>query len=492
MNISILKNKYLLILLAISILVRVALLGRDYPYLLNVDEGSFVRSVSGLRFTFIIDRFDWPHLGFLIHFLFQMIFIKFRGLLISIGLGDSLKSFIPILFEDPYILFLVTKFINAIFGVAALIPTFYLAKELAGVKAAKYAATCLALMPFFLTSSVFAMIDVPMVVFIMASLYFMLLSLKEKSLKKAIIAGILIGCAGSIKYNGFFFAPIYYLFGIYVLSRYQNLPTRKAIISSINYWKYYIFAACSCVILYLIADYSIFFKFDTFWSYQYGRGILWQLFVNSKSVKPEDYIPHVFELIYKTLSGMNVIFSIAILFCIIFLAYKSKENNLKTTPLKFLVASLSIFCLLYFIYLSKGVMAGARYFIPMYGIVAVIFGVVLDNFNRKINNEKLIYLIFSISLIPVIYAFILNYRVSTYVIALNTIKSNQQNSYIQGTDLYSISELNLTRFKKFRNNPVPGNLIYTEDQINDSRYILTNTIDNYLRTGKKFYVYEYK
>ena len=127
-------HKYLLGILSFGLIIRLVGLMYGHPYILNIDEPALVRSALGIRFSIWVDHFDWPHFNFYLHYVFYEIFIKFRGVLQVLNLRGSIESFAPIVWDDPFIFYLLSRFLNSILVVLSGIPLYMVSRKFAKKK----------------------------------------------------------------------------------------------------------------------------------------------------------------------------------------------------------------------------------------------------------------------------------------------------------------------------------------------------------------------
>ena len=74
---DVLKNKKLHIIFIVALVMRIWGANYGLPHVFNMDENSFVRSVTGLRFNLNPNRFDWSNGYFYFHFIFYCFFYYF-------------------------------------------------------------------------------------------------------------------------------------------------------------------------------------------------------------------------------------------------------------------------------------------------------------------------------------------------------------------------------------------------------------------------------
>ena len=197
------KYKYLILIVLGGLLVRLIGIRHGFPFIFHPDEPALVRSATGIRFDPNPGHFDWPHLHFYLNYGLHFVFTKFRGLLQMLQLRSTLEPIFPYLWRDPLVFYLLSRVFNAVLGAATAIPVYLTAQTLfKNKKIAILAALILAITPFHIHTSKFALIDIPMVFWLSWGIYFAARILYSPKLKNYIFAGIFIGFAASTKYHG--------------------------------------------------------------------------------------------------------------------------------------------------------------------------------------------------------------------------------------------------------------------------------------------------
>jgi len=174
--------------------MRLVGIDHGFPYIYHPDEPAVIRSALGIRFDPNPHHFDWPHLYFYLNYLSYMVFAKVRDLASVAGLKPWLSQALPILWNDNVIFYFVTRALSAILGAVSVIPIYLWLKKLVSKNSGLISAAILALAPFHVRDSHYALLDVPMLFFLSWALYF--------STTSPALAGLFLGFATSTKYNG--------------------------------------------------------------------------------------------------------------------------------------------------------------------------------------------------------------------------------------------------------------------------------------------------
>jgi 4-amino-4-deoxy-L-arabinose transferase-like glycosyltransferase len=423
----ILNNKPLLIILALSVLVRVLGINYGLPLFLNIDEPATLSGTFEIKDNFNPDRFDWPHLFLYINAAAYMVFAFIRSII---------AAFInlPILHTDAYFLF-VSRALVALMGSLTVIPIYYAAKELSESKKVAYmAALVLAFLPIHANESHLAKLDIPQTFFASIAFYFIVRIFKYNKLKDFIWAGVLIGLTTSVKYNGFLlFLPL-------VIATILNIENFRSLFRLDLYKKLILSGVISIIAFYAGTPFAL-IDYDKFWSSERGVGALWQ-FQNVGKVTAYEYPLEVYEtfvLMYKQNLGVGL----WIIFClliILFLFFNKREKHYLITIFPVIILSL---------YVSTLERSPSHYyltFIPMYVIGLGIFVKEIAEWAEnhvKIHKTLIFYMAAIFILLPSIYiclkdSFLFS-QTDTRNVAYDWIKSNLDDRedflYVYGEEL---------------------------------------------------------
>ena len=180
-------------------------LGWGLPHTLaHPDETKFVSTALGFGYGDLNPHwFGYPSLFF---YLSAAAF----GALYAAGrlTGDfpTLFAFKLQFFLDPSPFYLATRSLSALAGIATIVVTYRLGKELAGRAAGLVAALLVAANPLHARSSHFGNTDVTMTAFTAAALLFALRAARRGRTRDFVLAGLGLGLAVSTKYPAAFFA----------------------------------------------------------------------------------------------------------------------------------------------------------------------------------------------------------------------------------------------------------------------------------------------
>ena len=272
------------IILLLALGLRFIGISHGFPFIFHPDEPTIVRSALGIRFDINPKHFDWPHLYIYLNYFLYMIFAKLRDLAVVFGYKQQILLALPLIWNDDLIFYLLSRSFSAILGALTVIPIYFTAKTIFGKKAGLLSGLALAIAPFHVWHSHYALADVPMMFFLSWSLYFSSRVLFKKDAQAYIWAGLFAGLAASTKYNGLLIA------GALVLAHlFRVFSEREEKLLDIKSWGKLILAGLASVAGFLagtpfaLIDYSTFLRTDG------PQGALWQ-FTNVGSV---DFVVHV-------------------------------------------------------------------------------------------------------------------------------------------------------------------------------------------------------
>lgn len=190
---------YLLILGFLALIFRLVGINFGLPFLYNVDEAQIIP--SAVRFgsgDLNPHSFTYPpFLGYLLFILY--IFYFLIGHLV--GVFPSLVDFEFQYFTDPTPFYLIGRVTVAIMGTLSVIVIYLLGKKAYNRTTGIIAALFLMFSPLFLVYSRVVLIDVPMTLFIILSIYFSYEISQNATTKNYLLAGIFGGLAIATKYN---------------------------------------------------------------------------------------------------------------------------------------------------------------------------------------------------------------------------------------------------------------------------------------------------
>jgi len=364
-------ERYKIILFSIillALLLRLNGITHGYPYIFNVDEPALIRSARGLFFDKIIDHFDWPHFNIYFNFVLQWIYVKFRGLIQVLGLRGIIEKPFPILWNDPFVFYLISRIFNAILASLTIIPTYLLAKMAYGQnsKIPLVSAFILATFPFYVYVSHFAILDMALLFWIMCSIYFQFKFITQRKNKDAILAGIFLGLAVGTKYNAIMFLSFYVLMEFFrYLSTKQKESFSKMFLRGLKY-SFLIFFISFFV--FLVTTPSLIYKWNIFWSNTYGRGIFWQFKDNLDPLSFERYLLEFWPRIQKFISDIGILMFIFVLSIPVTLIINKKSKYFENL----FTFGLYILTILIMLYTLRYGRASSHYYLPLYGFLSIL------------------------------------------------------------------------------------------------------------------------
>ena len=489
------NNKCLLLIFLLGLFLRLVGISHGSPYVISLDEPTVVKTAFSLIYNQPISRFDWPHFNFYFNFLIFEVFIKGRGLIGSIAfLKQFTDSIIPILWNDAFIFYIVSRIANVILSSLTIIPVYLLSRRVFNKKIAVISSFILALLPYHIFISHYTIQDGPMLFWLSVFIYYAYLLSIEKNnyFKNLILSAITLGIASSYKYNDALFGifvPLFYLIKMKDKKELGLLLKSSALVASFSF------------IVFSIVNYRIYFDWKDFWSYKRGIGFLWQLKENSQalSVGSLSYLfaikKHLNHLFQNTSSSVFIMFLVAPL---LFVKAKSKSKTKKilNEESKYLLLFF-VFTLFFFLFMARYGRSGSRYFLPVYGLISILSGYSFYKIYESLKSSymKIIWSVaFFTPLIVSSFLMTLKFTVpTTFNIALERYYTKENKAYYVGESFSDINHLNDLGLKKFNNNKtLDGNkFILSEEKLDDIGIIKgVDMISNKNKLGSDIYIYE--
>lgn len=383
-----------------------------FPFIFHPDEPTIARSALGIRFSPNPGHFDWPSLYIYVNYVIFMGFAYLRDLAASVGIKGFLTSFLPILWDDTLIYYLISRILTAVIGTLTIYPVYITARRLFDDKVAILSALTIALLPFHVWQSHYALPDVPMMFFLSWGLYYVSQILTNDSSSNYQSSGFFIGLSASTKYNGALgsvIVPLAHLFRI-VSQRIFGSPDKEPLISlkGIGYMGISaIFAILGFIIgtPYAILDYKTFLRTDGY------KGALWQ-FTNVGTVNFQNHLHHLYNALTKILPddlGYTVIAGLFLCVLIILVRFLLK----RATKYDFYALFFALPALVYIYYISGFEKQRSQYYMIAYPFMAIVFAyLVVIIFNYLNGKYRLLGVLFlALVLFPVFYgASVADYR----------------------------------------------------------------------------------
>jgi len=487
-------NLILLGIVILAVLLRVIGITHSFPFIFHPDEPTVVRSALGIRFDPNPGHFDWPHLFIYQNYFLFMFFSKIRDILAAVGLKSVVSSLSPIIWDDYLIFYLLTRLFAALLGAFTVIPVFYAAKNLFGIKAGYFSALAMSIMPFHVWHSHYSLVDVPMAFWVASAMYFCTRILKEESLKNYLLAGVLIGFAASTKYNGGLAVLMISLAHFY---RVKKIDKSLLLV---------VYSGLVAIVGFILGTPYSLLDFDTFIRTDSPRGALWQ-FTNVGSLPLGDHIFSFVRSLFSTLfEDMGYTFTAVFIgFFIYLLADKFILKKYKPANYILFFYVVALFLIYYISGFEK---ARSHYFLFIVPFITVILGYFSKFLYEIVVNKKLVNLILVIVFfLPMLFSLkntITFYRKDTRVIAYEWLKNSiKDNNYL----LYDSSQFEpvLNKFKntqkekgyqkanEIKNLNGSGYIIYNYENgesLIEGAYTEVFRIGNYLRNGPNIIIYE--
>lgn len=470
----ILSNKELCLIFLLALILRLIGITHGYPFIYNIDEPALVRSTLGLNFTPLIDHFDWPHFNYYFNYFFYFIFIKARALIQILNLRPVVEGLLPIIWNDPFIFYLISRILSAILGAVTVVPIYFLTLEISkNSKSAYLAGLFMSVIPFHSYYSHFALQDGIMLFWISCGVYFSYIGVIRNNLKSYLLSGLFFGLAVGTKYNAILFMAMVPAFSIE-----KYLSDRK---DFFQMFKNGIYLSIVSGITFVLTTYSLIFKWSIFWSEEFGKGMLWQLKYNVIALPFSEYPQAIIENI-KELSQDFSIFGLAIIVLGVINILRSKKS--------IGVTSMILASTIYFLYVSRFNRSPSHYFLPIY-LFLPIFASYAFLFNSKKMNFLLYLLLFSM-FITTFWSTIKFIRLNTKTEAINKYAETYKNKiYYNGEGLDSANGINNIGMKKYNDDIVltSDNILISEIEIKSDKIKQVEYIDSKNRYGNSIYVY---
>lgn len=482
------NNKYLYLILVVGLLLRIIGADYGYPYVYNIDEPTIIRSTLGLRYSSEIGHFDWPHFNFYFHFIFYFIFIKLRGLVQIVELRDSIEGLFPILWSDPFVFYFISRIVHGILGALTIIPVYLLAKEMFNKRVGLIAGGLLALIPYNIYINHVATPDTLLLFFVSWAIYFSYRFAQSLGYRDLILAASMYGIASGVKYNAILLSLILLLFIYFKLqnSKQFNLEKIKEV-----FLKLVVFGFVSAGV-FLLTTPTIITDWDVFWSYEHGKGFLWQLKVNSGPLGFKEYFPALLARLRNIVSNTGYFVGLFFIYSVYSLFEKGVSKSDKQN-----IFVMSLVAIGFILFTSRYSRATDHYFLPVYGLLAVIAAWGIDKITCFLKINWVLIPIFAFMLFE---SFLFTYtfvREDTRNIALSYYVEAKEAeggvTYIRSPELEQANGLNNLGLKSYRGISALSNndILISEKTIIDNDNIeLIDTIDNSFRRGPILYVYK--
>jgi len=362
----------------LGLVLRLIGIKHGFPFIFHPDEPTIIRSALGIRFDPNPGHFDWPHLYIYLNYFLYMIFARLRTLVETAGLKDKFEILMPLIWNDNLIYYYLTRCFSAILGALTAIPVYLAGKNLFGRKAGILAALAIAIMPYHMWHSHYALGDIPTAFLLSWALYFAARILKEDDLKNYVLSGLFIGFAASIKYNGGLSAlmvPTAHFLKIFwqkkklrnekKARREVNLLNREGILSLF-------LSGLSAFLGFLVGTPYALLDFKTFSSREYGKGAFWQ-FENVGSVNFSEHVAKFFTESFGRLLADTGYVVIPVFFIgLLYLIYKIVKNKIEEKDI--FLTFLYVVSLFLLWYMSGFENTRSHYYFVIYPYLAIIFG----------------------------------------------------------------------------------------------------------------------
>lgn len=504
-------DKLLLFVLAFAVLIRLIGITHGFPFITHADEPALVRSAFGIGFNPNPAHFDWPHLHYYLNYAIYYVFIKFRGLLQFLDLRGVLEPTFPLVWRDPLIFYFISRVFSALLGAFTVIPVYLAGSSLFNRKVGLLSAVALAVLPFHVWHSHYALIDVPTTFWLAWGLYFSALILKSGDIKNYLLAGFFIGLSASTKYNGGLAAVMV------PLAHFLRVAGSKdEKIASVNGFIMLVLSGLFAFLAFVLGTpYSI-LDYKTFIISDSPEGALWQ-FNNVGKILFVYHVKQFFkDLVFKLSDDFGYTFLITYVFILlmqILVVLKAGRKHISRDRKLWFLLLPSIF---FFWYISGFGKTRSHYYIISYPLVSVLVGFVVVKISSYLNLRLLKLLLFLAIFSPPLFLSMKNAYIFARGDTRNILYDWMQRNVKQEDALIYESNSLLPVVEKFSENRkkkglelefaegTSGYVLITDEsadailenqtylmlqQLNNVRHILTVSTD--LRTGPYIFVSSY-
>ncbi len=357
-------SNYIWPIIILALVLRFVGIQHGFPFISHPDEATIVNSALGVRFDLNPRHFDWPHLFIYLNYFLYMAFAKLRDVVVAYGYKAQVQTALPLVWNDDLIFYFLSRSFAALLGALTVIPVFLTTKTLFGKRAGLLAALAMAVVPFHVWHSHYALADVPMMFFLAWSLYFSALILFKKDTANYVWAGLFAGLAASTKYNGLLIA------GAIILAHFIRVLSEKDESTiSLKFFGSLVIAGFTTVVGFLVGTPFALLDYKTFMQTDSPQGALWQ-FTNVGNVDFSTHVKQFFDVLTFKLPE-NFGYTLLILFLSAFVyvmlnAVKNKKMWINKDLLFFTLVGLGLI-----FYVSGLEKTRAHYFFIAYPAVIV-------------------------------------------------------------------------------------------------------------------------
>ena len=370
------------VILLLALLLRLIGIQHGFPYVFHPDEPAVVRTALALRFDLNPHHFDWPHLFIYLNFFLYKFIALFRDIAEDAGYKYLISQFLPLFWNDKLVFYLLSRLLSGVVGALTIFPVYLTGKNLFNKRIGLFSALAMALIPFHVRHSHYALIDVPATFFLSWAMYFCTNIMTRKRVEDFIVAGLFVGFAASTKYNAGLSAilvPLAYLFR--VLKEKERLISFEGINNML-------LSGVSALFGFLIGTPFALFDFGTFIRTDGPAGALWQ-FTNVGKLSLWENIESFFTSMWVKLSKD---FGYTFLVVYWFLLITGAVSLLKRVGqgMRLNVWFLLIPSLIFFFYISGFEKNRSHYYMITYPFVALAVGYVVNSFLQKSKQKSVV------------------------------------------------------------------------------------------------------
>ncbi len=481
-------NTFLLpTIFAFALALRLIGINHGFPFILHPDEPTVIRTAQSLQFFPNPGHFDWPHLFIYVNYFCYIIFGQFLKMLQILDLKDYIFQYLPILWDSTLIYYLISRIIAAVMGAMTVIPIYLAGRDNYGKSVGILAAITMAVVPFHVWHSHYALIDVPMLFFASWGIYFSLNIIKRKNVYDYTGSGFYIGLASSTKYNaGLISVMVPFAHILRVIKNKKKILEKNSIIALL-------LSILTFSIGFLIGTPYALLDYQTFLRTDGPKGALWQ-FTNVGSLDISQRIPAFFErMIYKVSDDVGYTVLVGFFLLLAILVYRKIKSTVREEDLSlWFLFSMGMFLL---IYVSGVKNSRSHYFFIAYPFIILCFAYLLDNLMKRasVKSSLLGFILFTITLgLPTFLAVRNAYtfsRSDTRVVLYKWLKSNlspnatliyNKNNLSQITSMFPNKSAKLVPNMQLNS---PYYIIVSYDTSDEIQEI---DIEKYMRGAKKF------
>lgn len=472
------NHKIILVCTIILFLFKLGAIDFDQPYIGNLDEPSVIKTSLNLFFDFNIERFDWQHANFYFQYIVIKVFLVFRNLFESIGL-----KFGDFYYTEPFIFYYLGRITSIVLSALTAVLAYLTLNVIFNKNTAIIGGLIFLFIPNFNSQSFYITQDTHITFWLMLSIYLITkYALEHKRWQYLFLSALTLGVAGSYKFNVLVTGG---LLALILFLRNQKIDR--------EYFFDLMISILVTISTFFAINYSIFRNWDLFWSYEPGKGFLWQVTSNSNLKPLNQLLPSMLDTFVTLTEDITPQLLIFFLVSTVVLIINIVKNKKLLQEKKVLYIIFNTLFIIGFIALfSRSNRSSSRFYLPLYfGIVLQTCAITLNkNYlsQKKIITKLVIFSLLSLLIASTSEIVLKFYFKSTNSKAIEIIQNNENVVYTKSEKLDNFKSINnlenLNKYKEEMEN------VYIVSQAENLDYQRVNIIDNTNRNGPKYYIYK--